>query len=84
MSPMSFLRRLDSYFRTGRNDERLDLSVAPDGPNGARATLHHPAKGPGAFVAGIIDAALLRLRVKWAIDVQQHSPTDSTLIVRWE
>jgi uncharacterized protein (TIGR02265 family) len=83
MTPRSFLRRLASYLRMGREDERLTFDLVKEEATAAEAVVHNPAAVPGGFVAGMIDVAMERLRTKATVEVDQHTPLDYTLRVRW-
>ncbi len=83
MTPDSFVRRLNSYLRMARSDESLTFDVTWEGPGRIDARVHNPAAVPGTFVAGLIDAAMSRFGVTWSVEVQQQTPTDYELRVRW-
>lgn len=83
MSPASFVRRLASYFRLGRGDEKLVMDLVRDEPGAIDAVVHNPAAVPGDFVAGMIDAAHRRMKVESTVTVEQTSATDYRLLVRW-
>lgn len=83
MTPRAFVRRLASYLRMGRNDERLTFDLVRDEPGLAECVVHNPAGVPGGFVAGIIDVGFDRLKVKRTIEIEQRTPLDYTLLVKW-
>lgn len=83
MTPTTFVRRLANYLRLGRNDAGLTFDLVRDEPGAIDAVVHNPAGVPGTYVAGLIDTAMLRFKVKWTIEVEQKSATDYTLAIRW-
>jgi uncharacterized protein (TIGR02265 family) len=83
MSPQSFLNRLASYFRMGREDSGLSFDVVERTAASARVEVHNPAAVPGTFVAGIVEIALERMKRQGTVEVLQKSPTDYELLVRW-
>ena len=84
MTPRTFVRRLASYLRLGRNDAGLTFDLARDEEGSIDALVHNPAGVPGNFVAGLIDTAMLRFKgVQWTIEVEQRTRTDYTLLIRW-
>lgn len=52
MSPESFLRRLASYFRMGREDSGLAFDVVELAPGSARIEVHNPAEVPARHLRG--------------------------------
>jgi uncharacterized protein (TIGR02265 family) len=84
MSPASFLDRLATSFRMGREDFGLLFDVVESSEGSARAVVHNPAAVPGAFVAGLIEIALERLGRRGRVEVHQTSATDYQLLVRWD
>ena len=83
MTPQSFVRRLASYLRLGRTDAGLTVELTRDEPFTSEVTVHNPAGVPGTFVAGIIDAVLTRMKVKWTIEVEQRTQQDYQLSMHW-
>lgn len=84
MSAESFLNRLASYFRMGREDSRLAFDIVERGKGSARIIVHNPAAVPGSFVAGMIDVAFERIGTPGSVEVLQQSATDYELLVRWQ
>jgi uncharacterized protein (TIGR02265 family) len=84
MTPQSFMRRLAAYLRLGRNDAGLTFDLTRDERFASDAKVHNPSGVPGTFVAGIVDAALQRMKVQWTIEIEQLSPRDYTLSLRWK
>lgn len=84
MTPKSWLGRLASYFRMGREDTRLSFDVVEAHEGFSRIKVHNPSRVPGGFVAGIIEVGFEHLRRPVSIDVTQATPTDYELVVRWQ
>lgn len=84
MSPGSFLKRLASYFRMGREDAELTFDIVELAPLSARVVVHNPAAVPGTFVAGMIDVMFERLSQQGTVEVLQKTPVDYELFVRWQ
>lgn len=83
MSPQSFLNRLSTYFRMGREDTGLSFEIVDQTPSACRIEVHNPSEVPGTFVAGMIEVALERLARKGSVEVLQKTPRDYELVVRW-
>jgi len=83
MSLDSFLRRLQSYFRMGREDTGLTFDIVERGDGFNRVEVHNPAEVPGTFVAGLIEIAIERLGVKASVEVRQATPSEYQLHIRW-
>lgn len=84
MSPARFVQRIAIYLRLGRNDTQLTFDLTRDEPGWIDAQVHNPAAVPGTFVAGIIEAAYARMGVTWKMTVDQRTPTDYVMAIRWE
>jgi uncharacterized protein (TIGR02265 family) len=84
MTPESWLSRLASYFKIGREDTGLLFDVVESREGFSRVTVHNPAEVPGSFVAGIVEVGFERLRKPVAIDVTHASRADYELVVRWQ
>jgi uncharacterized protein (TIGR02265 family) len=84
MSPDSFLNRLATWFRMGREDEGLTFDVVERGVGVARIVVHNPAAVGGGFVAGMIEIGFERLERAHSVEVLQSSPVDYELRVRWQ
>lgn len=83
-SPASFLDRLATSFRMGREDFGLLFDVVESSEGSARAVVHNPSAVPGAFVAALIEIAHERLGRRGRVEVHQTSATDDQLLVRWD
>jgi uncharacterized protein (TIGR02265 family) len=83
MTPASFLQRLSGYFRLGRSDSGLTFTIVETRPTACRVVVHNPAAVPGTFVAGMIDAALVRVTPDWSVEVLHTTATDYSLLVQW-
>lgn len=84
MTPKTFLRRLASYMRMGRNDDGLTFDLVNEQSSSVDAQVHNPAGVPGGFVAGMIDVAMDKLKVSWTITIDQKTPLDYVLHVEWK
>ena len=84
MTPSSFLKRLASYFRLGREDSGLTFDLIELAAASARVVVHNPAAVPGSFVAGMIDLMFVRLKIEGTVEVLQKTPVDYELLVRWQ
>lgn len=83
MSVDSFLTRLASYFRMGREDSGLSFELVERKPGFAKAVAHNPAGVPGSFVAGMIEIAFERLKREGTVEVLQVTAYDYELQIRW-
>lgn len=83
MSLDSFLKRLQSYFRMGREDTGLTFDIVERAKGLNRVEVHNPAEVPGTFVAGLIEIAIERMRVTASVEVLQKTPAHYELLVRW-
>lgn len=84
MSPSSWLNRLASYFRMGREDSGLVFELVERREGFTSIRVHNPSCVPGGFVAGIIEIGFERFRRPVTVDVSQGTPSDYELIVRWQ
>ena len=83
MTPRSFLRRLASYLRMGRNDERLSFDLVREEDGFAECVVHNPAGVPGGFVAGLIEVGFERLKTRVVVEIDQKTALDYVLRVSW-
>jgi len=84
MNPGSFIKRLASYFRMGREDSGLSFEIVELGASSARIVVHNPAAVPGTFVAGMLDVMFVRVKTQGTVEVLQKTPLDYELLVRWQ
>lgn len=83
MTPKGFLRRLANYLRMGRSDEQLTFDLTEESPTSVVAVVHNPSAVPGGFVAGLIDVAMEKLKVRHTMVIEQKTPYDYVLRVSW-
>ncbi len=84
MRPKSFLVRLERYFKMGREGGGIQYDMTEPAPRHAHIEVTNPAGVPGAFVAGMIDVAFMRIAKSWTIDILQRTAIHYALDVRWE
>ena len=84
MTPRTYLRRLASYIRLGRSDEAFAFDLVRDEEGAVDIVVHNPAAVPGGFVAGMIDVGFEKLKTKPDIAIEQKTPYDYRLEVRWK
>lgn len=84
MTPASFIKRLASYFRMGREDSGLTFDIVELAASSARIVVHNPAAVPGTFVAGMLDLMFVRVKRQGTVEVLQKTPVDYELLVRWQ
>jgi uncharacterized protein (TIGR02265 family) len=83
MTPPSFLRKLATYIRMGRNDDRLTVELHTLSDRSAQLVVHNPAAVPGGFVGGMIDVAMEKLKAQHTLAIEQKTPFDYVLRVTW-